>query len=307
VQKTRHIATVSDYNAIVDLKTQHPLVSVIDFSTLKRRSQPAAHDIQAISFGFYAVFLKDQAHCDIRYGRSSYDYQEGTLLFIAPDQVVSIAEDDEDYAPSGYVLLFHPHLLKGTSLGRNISNYSFFSYTVREALHLSDDEQQMAIESFEKIRKELHHGVNKHSQKLIVANIELFLDYCVRFYDRQFISRDHDNVVLLHRFDDLLNDYFAAGKAASAGLPSVAYFAEQFHVSPNYFGDLVKKKTGKTALECIQQKLLSMAKEKLFDPAKSLSEVAYEMGFAYPQHFTRFFKQHAGQTPTEYRVSISES
>jgi AraC family transcriptional activator of pobA len=303
MKNVHNIATVSDYNATVEHKTLHPLVSVIHLSKCKRRKRNAF--IDALSFGFYAVFLKNDKNCEIRYGRNYYDYQEGTLVFIAPGQVVSIEADEQDYQPSGTVLLFHPDLIRGTSLGQNMKDYSFFSYDVHEALHLSEHEKEIVLECFRKIEFEIAHSIDKHSKKLIVANIELFLNYCVRFYDRQFITRDHANSGTLEKFEHLLNDYFSSEKPLEAGIPSVAYFANELHLSPNYFGDLIKKETGKTALEYIQAKLINVAKEKIFDVSKSVSEIAYELGFKYPQHFTRFFKQQVGSTPNRYRSSLN--
>ncbi len=294
------IQTIHDYNSLADHTTRHPLVSVLDFSTSGRRKNTT---VQAVNFGFYGVFLKEDRHCTIRYGRRTYDYQESTLIFIAPGQVVSIEEDGEDYQPEGYALLFHPDLLRGTALATAMTRYSFFSYTVREALHLSQPEKQLVLEFFGKITSELRHPLDKHSNRLIVGNIELFLDYCQRFYDRQFISRQLDNAGILEKFDRLLTVYFKSDKPQTIGLPTVGFAADELHLSANYFGDLIKKETGRTALEYIQAKLLDVAKEKLFTPDKSVSEVAYELGFKYPQHFTRFFRQHIGQSPSEYRVA----
>ena len=298
MKKVLNINTISEYNALVDQQTFHPLVSVIDLSTVEPKKKSEA---QALNFGFYTVFYKQDKHCDIRYGRNYYDYQEGTLVFIAPGQVVSIEEDGSDYKPSGTVLLFHPDLIRGTSLGPNIKNYTFFSYDVHEALHLSEEEKQIVFECFRKIDYEIKRSIDKHSKKLIVSNIELFLNYCIRFYERQFITRDHANTGVIEKFERLLNEYLLSEKPQTDGIPSVAYFAEQLHLSANYFGDLVKKETGKSALEHIQARLIDVAKEKIFDQSKSVSEIAYELGFKYPQHFTRLFKQKVGYTPNEYR------
>lgn len=299
MKKVLNINTVGEYNALVDHETLHPLVSVVDFSKFKPKKKPA---VQSLSFGFYIVFLKeDNQHCEIRYGRHHYDYQEGTLVFIAPEQVVSIEEDEEDYQPRGYALLFHPDLLRGTSLGHHMKDYTFFSYNVHEALHLSEHEKQIVLECFRKIDYELKRAIDKHSKRLIVSNIELFLNYCVRFYDRQFITRDHAHTGVLEKFESLLNDYFQSEKPQTIGIPTVTFFAGQLHLSANYFGDLIKKETGKSAQEYIQLKLIDIAKEKIFNPGKSVSEVAYELGFKYPQHFTRFFKKQIGFSPNEYR------
>ena len=306
MKQVQHIKSINEYNTLVGHKTSHPLISFIDFSTLdpviyKSRKSNA----DALSFGFYAVFLKQGKHGELKYGRHYYDYQEGSMVFIAPEQVVSIEEDGEDYQLSGYAVLFHPDLLRGSTLGQNMKDYSFFSYEVHEALHLSEKEKEIVMECFRKIEYEINHSIDKHSKKLIVSNIELFLNYCVRFYDRQFITRDHANTGVLEKFEVLLNDYFSSDKPQETGIPTVGYFASALHLSANYFGDLVKKETGKTAQEYIQAKLIDVAKEKIFDPGKSVSEIAYELGFKYPQHFTRFFKQHVGNTPNEYRSSLN--
>jgi AraC family transcriptional regulator, transcriptional activator of pobA len=295
-----NIKTISDYNTLIGQQTFHPLISIVDLSKTKPYTQ---HTVQTLNFGFYAAFLKGNEQCEIRYGRNSYDYQDGTLVFIGPGQVVSIEEDGENYQPSGIALLFHPDLIKGTSLGQHIKDYSFFSYDVHEALHLSESERQVVMDCFNKINHELRQSIDKHSKKLIVSNIELFLNYCVRFYDRQFITRDHANSGILAKFDTMLNEYFNSDKPQEIGIPTVAYLANELRLSANYFGDLIKKETGKTAHEYIQAKLMDVAKEKIFDPNKSVSEIAYELGFKYPQHFTRFFKQHVGHPPNKYRGS----
>lgn len=302
MKKVLNVNTITEYNDMVGQQTFHPLVSLIDFSTIepKKKSDP-----QALNFGFYTVFYKQGKHCDIRYGRNYYDYQEGTLVFIAPGQVVSIEEDGSDYKPSGTVLLFHPDLIRGTSLGHSMKDYTFFSYDVHEALHLSEEEKQIVFECFRKIDYEIKRSIDKHSKKLIVSNIELFLNYCVRFYDRQFITRDHANTGVIEKFERLLNEYLQSEKPQTDGIPSVAYFADELHLSANYFGDLIKKETGKSALEHIQAKLINIAKERIFQHNKSVSEIAYELGFKYPNHFSRFFKQQVGYSPNEYRSSLN--
>lgn len=300
MKRVVHVETVGEYNQVVNQSTMHPLVSVIDFKngTAARRDT----SITAVSFGFYAVFLKsDKEHCTIRYGRNTYDYQQGTLVFIAPGQVVSIEEDGEDYRPEGRCLLFHPDLLRGTVLAQRMKDYTFFSYDVHEALHLSESEKQIVLDCLNKISYELSHGIDKHSKSLIVSNIELFLNYCIRFNDRQFITRDHENKGIVEKFESLLSEYFASEKLHTDGAPTVAYCASALNLSTNYFGDLIKRESGKTAQEYIHLKLLDLAKEKVFEPGKSLSEIAYELGFKYPQHFSRFFKQHVGVSPNEYR------
>jgi AraC-like DNA-binding protein len=288
--------TISDYNAFNNNETLHPLVSVIDFSKAKPRQGSRMY------FGFYTVFLKDVKCGDLVYGRHTYDYQEGTLVFIAPGQVVGVDSNGETYQPKGFGLVFQPDLVHGTALGRHIQDYTFFGYQSNEALHLSERERNIVLDCFSKIEYELQHAIDKHSKKLIVSNIELFLNYCSRFYDRQFITRDNAHRGILERFEKLLNDYFLSDKPQTIGLPSVAYAAGELHLSTNYFGDLIKKETGKTAQEYIQTKVIDLAKERIFDPSRSVSEVAYELGFKYPQHFTRLFKQKTGHSPHEYRL-----
>jgi AraC family transcriptional activator of pobA len=252
-------------------------------------------------FSFYTVVLKQVKCGDLRYGLKNYDYQEGTLVFIAPGQVIG-DNNDELYQPKGYALAFHPDLIHGTSLGRNIQDYSFFSYASNEALHVSEKERQVVLDCFTKIESELKQSVDKHSKTLMVNNIELFLNYCIRFYDRQFITRDNVNKGILEKFEELLNGYYKSDKPQQIGLPSVATCADQLHLSANYFGDLIKKETGKSAQEYIQTKVIDIAKEQLFDHNKSVSEIAYDLGFKYPQHFTRLFKQKVGISPNEFRA-----
>jgi AraC-like DNA-binding protein len=290
------LESVAAYNTMRGVKTLHPLITVLDLS--KAKPMPA----QTFNFGLYAVYLKELNCGELKYGRGHYDYQEGTLVFIAPGQVLGVQPKVKTFEPKGWALLFHPDLIKGTSLGRHIQDYSFFSYDVNEALHLSDKERQIVLDCFGKIAYELEQSIDKHSKTLIASNIELFLNYCIRFYDRQFITRDNVNKSIVERFEDLLNGYFSSEKPASNGLPSVAWCADELNLSPNYFGDLVKKETGKSAQEYIQSKIIDVAKERIFDIDKSLSQVAYELGFKYPQHFTRLFKQRVGVSPNEYRA-----
>lgn len=290
--------TVNQYNVFNRNETLHPLVSVVDLS------KAAPRQLRKMSYGFYVVFLKEIKCGDLKYGISNYDYEEGTLVFLAPGQVIG-SPGEEFYQPQGFALVFHADLIHGTSLGRHINDYTFFSYTTNEALHLSERERQIILDSFSKIKYELEHAVDKHSKRLIVSNIELFLNYCVRFYDRQFITRDVVNKGIVERFETLLNDFFASDKPLDVGLPSVAYCAGELNLSANYFGDLIKKETGKSANEYIHLKLINAAKSRISEPSKSVREIAYELGFKYPQHFTRLFKQHTGITPLEYRNTLN--
>lgn len=288
--------SVSQFNAERGQETLHPLVSVLDQS----KSSPI-HAARFLS-ELYIVFLKDVTCAALTYGRNRYDYQDETLIFIAPGQVLGFDDDSEMLQPKGWALAFHPDLIRGTSLGRQMNRYTFFSYAVNEALHLSERERQTVLECVKKIQYELQQAIDKHSKTLIVSNIELLLNYCARFYDRQFITRDTIHKGILARFEGVLTDYFESDKPQMIGIPTVAYCAEQCNLSANYFGDLVKKESGKSAQDYIQAKLIEVAKEKVFDISKSISEIAYEMGFKYPQHFTRLFKQHVGLSPTDYRI-----
>ena len=292
----RRFETVTDYNLFNNNETLHPMVSVVDLSKASPRQGSRMY------FGLYTIFLKDVNCGDMVYGRHTYDYQEGTLVFLAPGQMAGTNSNGETYQPKGYALVFHPDLIHGTSLGRHIQDYTFFSYQSNEALHLSERERKIVLDCFSKVGYELEHAIDKHSKKLIVDNIELLLNYCVRFYDRQFITRDHVHKGILERFEQLLNEYFQTDKPQTIGLPAVSYCAGELHLSAGYFGDLVKKETGKTAQEYIQAKLIEVAKEKIFDQSKSVNQIAFELGFKYPQHFARLFKQKVGQTPNAYRM-----
>ena len=273
------LKTIHDYNDFLGLETLNPLVSFVDFSkvaVLKHRCK---------CFGFYAIFLKEKIHGPITYGRSKYDYQEGTLVFIAPGQVGGINDDGETLHPQGYALLFHPDLIRGTSLARNMKTYTFFSYEANEALHMSERERQTVFNCFGEIEEELRHTIDKHSRSIIVSNIEVLLNHCLRFYDRQFATREAINSDVLTRFESF-------------------WCADQLHLSANYFGDLVKKQTGKSAIEYIHFAIINRVKDRLLETNKTVSEIAYEVGFQYPHHLSRLFKKVAGCTPNEYRMQI---
>lgn len=294
------INSISKYNSDNNIETLHPLVSIVDFSKAGLRDWGNVDSVK-FQYGMYCVYLKDVKCGDMKYGRHNYDYQAGTLVFFAPGQVMEMQRPAEPYQPAGFGLIFHPDFLLGTELGKHIRNYKFFDYETNEALHLSDAERKLILDSFAKIEFELKQTIDKHSKKLIAANIELFLDYCQRFYDRQFITRDNAHRGILEKFEHLLNTYFESSNPQTDGIPSVAYFAKALHLSSNYFGDLIKKETGQTAKDYIQNKTIEFAKKILFETDKSINEIAFELGFKYPQHFTRLFKQQVGQTPKEYR------
>lgn len=289
------VEKVSQFNDLKGVETKHPLINVFDNSATKALPNNRIH------FGLYAIFLKAGKCGELKYGRNNYDYDDGTMVFVAPGQVLGVVKNPEDYQPTGMTLIFHPDLIKGTSLGKQMNQYSFFSYEFHEALHLSLKEREIIKDLFDKLQYELGNSIDKHSKSIITNTIELLLNYCIRFYDRQFITRENVNTDALSKFEHLLNDYFLTETVQETGLPSVGYFADHLHLSPNYFGDLIKKETGKTAQEHIQLKLISLAKERIFDTDKSMSQIAFELGFKYPQHFNRMFKKNTGYTPIEYR------
>ncbi|WP_316848163.1 helix-turn-helix transcriptional regulator [Pedobacter psychrodurus] len=295
MEKIKRLQSVTQFNQERGQETLHPLVTVLD--------QSKSGNITATRFlsELYIVFLKEEKCADMLYGRGHYDYQNETLIFIAPNQMAGFDEPDATIRPNGWALAFHPDFIRGTALARAMRDYHFFSYGSSEALHVSEREQKILLECFEKIRFELEHAIDKHSKKLVISNIEMLLNYCERYYDRQFTTREEVNRDILTKFEESIHNYFDSGTAARLGLPTVAYFADEFHLSPGYFGDLIKRETGISPQEYIQNKLIDLAKEHFFADDRSISEIAYELGFKYPQHLTRLFKQKVGSTPNEYR------
>lgn len=295
-----HIDSIDAYNRIVGLETRHPLVTVVDLADTdgRHRNGPMTYN-----YGLYAVWLK-QTYCgDITYGRQPYDYQEGTVTCFAPGQVVNI-KPLEGVQPDAIGLLFHPDLIRGTSLAADIRRYSFFSYSSREALHLSEDERDIFKDCLSKINRELNRPIDKHSRRIICRNIELLLDYCMRFYERQFITRQAANHDVLVKFEAELDRIFRTNEPLLNGLPGVKHFADVCCLSPNYFGDLVKKETGRSPHEYIQDKIIGLAKDRLASTDESIKQIAYRLGFQYSQHFNRYFKRHVGKTPSEYRKEV---
>lgn len=291
------ITTVKDYNEHWGLENRHPLVNVLEGSQIKR---PIPHCQK--NFGLYVIFLKDVLCADyLKYGRREYDYQENTLVFVSPGQILGHPADGSTYQAKGWCLYFSPELLRGTQLGQHMRDYTFFSYDAKEALHLSLQERETVIDCLRKIDDEINRGADKHSNTILVSLIELLLNYCTRFYDRQFITRKKANKDVLSRFEELLDGYFSSNKPQSYGTPTVAWFAEQLHLSANYFGDLVRKETGRSAREYVQRKIMDTAKDMLANPEKSVSEISYALGYQYPQYFSRAFKKAVGCTPNAYR------
>ena len=298
MDKIIKLENVQDYNRILGAETLHPLVSVTDMSQLKAIPHCCKE------FGFYCVFFKELDCGTILYGRSKYDYQEGTMLFISPGQIAGVDDGGETPDPKGWILMFHPDLLYGTPLARRMKDYSFFSYSSDEALHMSEREKQIILNCFREIREELEHPVDKHTKQIVASNIETMLNHCVRFYERQFETRSSANNDVLDRFEALMDQYFKGEKPRQNGLPTVKYFAEECYLSPNYFGDLVKKETGRTPQEHIKTKIIYLAKEELESSDKPIGQIAYDLGFQYSQHFNRYFKRAVGKTPSEYRTPM---
>ena len=294
MKKTLDIKSVCECNRRLGCKTLHPQASIINLE------HPDLEQ-EAVKFEFYAVLLIEECPdgCGCC-GRKYYDYTNATMVFLKPGEIFRMNEAGV-LPDKGWLLAFHPDLLYRTSLKNHIRNYTFFSYNKEEALHLSGRETATITCCLENIEEELHHSIDTHTATILSRHIELMLDYCTRFYERQFITRSNVNRDVLTRFEELLDGYFSDGRARREGLPSVKYCAGELCLSPNYFGDLVKKETGRTAQEYIQLKLLEVAKERSLDPSLTIGEVAYGLGFQYPQHFTRMFKKLTGQTPNEYR------
>ncbi|MCG7995547.1 MAG: helix-turn-helix transcriptional regulator [Candidatus Thiodiazotropha taylori] len=293
------IETITEVHEILGLeKPAHPLVSVIpkDDHVVNFDYGDATYVL-----GFYQVILKSGICGTITYGRNTYDYHEGTMMFTKPGQAISVQGDRERHEGKGWILLFHPDLIRKSELGRNIENYSFFSYDVHEALHLSEKEKESLNELVKKIESEYHQNIDRHTQKLIVSNIELILDYCTRYYDRQFYVRSNLNQDIVTQFENVLREYFASEASLEYGLPTVKYCGEKLNMSPSYLSDLLKKETGKTAQQHIQDTLIDRAKTLLLSSNEQISQIAFSLGFEYPQHFSKLFKTCTGMNPTEYR------
>ena len=297
MEKIIQLDSIDAYNKLYGLPTLHPLVTVVD---LTKATSTVNH--VKMNYGVYALFLKQAANCTLKYGRQYYDYQEGTIVCFAPGQLIGVDAEKDEIKKEVYGLIFHPDLIHGTALGQNISKYTYFSYEQNEALHLSEQEKTIAMDCLHKIQLEMEYPVDRHSKELLSVNIELLLDYCLRFYDRQFHTREKVNSDILRKFEQHLNEYFRNGESQKNGLPSVRFFAEKAYLSPGYFGDLIKKETGKTAQEYIQSKIIDLSKQYLLGTQQSIGEIAYSLGFQYPQHFSRLFKRYVGCTPNEFRT-----
>lgn len=282
-------------------KPKHPLVTVVYARDIKEVSD--FHEVKVVN-NLYQITLKSTKDCGrLQYGRNSYDYEEGTLVFTAPGQVTEYTGDfivgNQDN--EGWTLAFHPDLIRKSGLADKMNRYTFFDYDVNEALHLSDEERNTIEGILDKIIKEYSQNLDRHSQHLIISNIELLLDYCLRFYDRQFYTRTNLNSDIVSKFERLLKAYYQSNNAIDLGLPNVNYCAKELNLSPNYLSDLLKKETGKTTQEHIHLFVVEKAKNILLNSSNSVSEIAFNLGFEYPQHFSNLFKLKTGFSPRDYR------
>lgn len=294
------VKSISELHAIAGFeKPKHPLVSVIDYSKVNVKNTPGARSYVC---SFYTVNFKK--NCQFQYGRQHFDHQEGTLHCTAPEQILTYDRKRDKGSSEGWGLYFHPELIRNSSLGKKIHEYSFFSYSENEALHLSDEEKQTLLSVLIHLENELNANIDHYSHDLILSNIELLLNYCKRFYGRQFITRTNRNKDVIVRFEEFIRDYFNSTEPVNKGLPTVKYCADAMNLSSNYFSDLLKSETGKNTQEHIHYYLLEKAKTMLVNSGISINEIAFELGFEYSQNFSKLFKSKVGVSPTEYRNEI---
>ena len=286
--------TIQEFNDYQGVETLHPLVSVVHVENTEHIQECVMH------YGVYVIYLKENKGCKLSYGRTPYDFDEMTVTSFAPGQAVTVEPNPDVPFAKFTALVFHPDLLNRTALGRHISRYEFFGYSSTEALHLSAQEVEVFRGVLAMIEQEIHRAIDKHTRELIVSNIELLLNYCLRFYDRQFITREEINHSVVKKFIELLDDYIST-KALQDGLPTVSYFAGKCCLSSGYFGNLVRVETGRTAKDIISDHLLTHAKQLLNEETLTITMISNRLGFEYPQHFVRFFKSHTGKTPSAYR------
>lgn len=293
------LQSIADLHKLFNLgNSQHPLVAVLDFSKVTEQVEQNSK----ITTDFFSIMFKNYCKNHIKYGRKTIDFQDGNLICIAPNQTIEIDNEIEEREDKmGWGLFFHPDLIRSTTLNQKIKEYSFFQYEVSEALHLSDKEKNILLECVQKIQTELQENIDVHSQYIIVSTIELLLNYCSRFYGRQLITRSQSNKSIISQIENLLTQYFADNKINEQGLPTVKYLANKVHLSPSYLSDLLKKETGKNAQEHIHFYLIEKAKNLLLNSEKNINEIAFDLGFEYPQYFNKLFKKKTGKTPMEYR------
>jgi len=296
-----HIKNISKLHDMMGLeKPKHPLITVIDFS---KTTPPKVTDNVKVISSFYSIMMKSGNCGNLRYGRKNYDFQEGALLCMAPDQVLTVEnmDDDSQKEVSGIGLYFHSDLIRKSNLMKKMKDYSFFSYEANEALHLSDAEKNNLLSIIDRIQEEYSANLDTYSNDVIISNIELLLNYCNRYYGRQFITRSSHNKDILSKLEELLSAYFDTDMAHIEGIPTVKYCAEKLNFSPNYLSDLVKKESGKSVQEHIHFHLIEKAKTELVNTELTISEIADKLGFEYPQYFSKIFKSKTGYSPVKYR------
>lgn len=305
VNTTPHrVKTISDYHRLMGLpKPEHPLISVINFESIKQL--PYKESISLI-FDFYSISMKKDFNAKMKYGQQAYDFDEGIMFFISPGQVFGV-EIDKDVAirHTGWMLLIHPDFLWNTSLAKTMKQYEYFDYSVNEALFLSEKEEATIISMMQNMEQEYRSNIDKFSQNVIIAQLELLLTYAERFYHRQFITRKIINHQILSRLEEVLTAYFNSDTLATKGLPTVQYIAETLNVSPSYLSGLLKMLTGQSTQQHIHEKLIERAKERLSTTALSVSEIAYELGFEHSQSFSKLFKTKTSVSPLEFRQSFN--
>lgn len=287
------VKNVNDYGKYVGCAEQHPLVCVVDYAAVS----PVRSSLN--DYSVYGIFFHDEAELELAYGRGKYDYKQGTVICVAPGQIGGKEDDGREIELTGWALLFHPDLLHGFPLEKNIKDYSFFDYRINEALHMTYEEQEILVSLMRQIQTELSGKHDELQNAIIVGYIELVLNFCRRFYNRQFMTRKIENSDILVRFDRLLRDYFEDKLQLTLGMPTVQYCADKLCMSPNYFGDVIKKTTGDTASNHIRRFVIQMAKNGLA-AGETVSQVSDRLGFEYPQHFSRMFKKQEGFPPSEY-------
>lgn len=295
-----HLETISQvYRQFKQGSPKHPLIS-LQFH--HNATYDPGNFNKRFSMNLYVIMFKSGMEGALGYGRSSYDFQDGTMIFMAPNQVFSFDHSDTPPCAESWTLMFHPDILRKSKLGDQMSQYSFFSYSANEALHLSDEEKKGILELAQKIQNEYNQNIDKHTQELIIINLESILTYCSRYYDRQFYTRANYHKDYLTKFEQFLKNHFSSGALTRKGIPSVSQIGEAFNMSGYYLSDLLKSETGKSAKEHIHLFLVDKAKTVLLNTNNSISEIAYDLGFEYPQHFSKLFKSKTGFSPSQYRT-----
>jgi AraC-like DNA-binding protein len=293
-----HLKSIAELHRLFGLeKPLHPLITIIkewpeidfDFGNTKMTSD------------LYVIGLKGNVRGTFKYGRNSYDFEEGTLVFMAPNQVATFDDADAELDRNGWNIFFHPDLIRKSTLGNTIKDFSFFDYGLNEALHVSDKEKKMLADFVERIEIELQQNIDKHSQELIIMNLESILKYCLRYYDRQFYTRSNLNKDLVDRFNKFLEGYFSSDELQKSGLPTIGVCGEALNLSGSYLSDLLRLETGRSAKDHIHDFIIDKAKTLLLSSNSTVSEVAFDLGFEYSQHFSKLFKSKTGINPSDYR------